>query len=48
MSLLGTAHQINTPFTPTKLSDITMGLIPRIMTAAISNQRLYPNIKVLV
>ena len=42
MGLLGTANQINTPFTATKLSDITTGLIPRIMTAVIGNQKLYP------
>jgi hypothetical protein len=42
MGLLGTPNQINTPFTATSLSQITMGLIPRIMKSAIGNQKLYP------
>jgi RHS repeat-associated protein len=40
--LYGTENQINTSFTATKLSQITMALIPRIMTAAIGNKRVYP------
>jgi len=42
MGLYGTANQINTPFKATQLSQITIGLIPRIMTGAIGNTRLYP------
>ena len=42
MGLLGTQNQINTPFTATKLAQITMGLIPMMMTSAIGNQKLYP------
>lgn len=39
---LGTPNQMNTPFLATKLSQITIELIPRIMTAPIGNTRLYP------
>jgi len=42
LGLLGTANQINTPFTATRLSNITLDLIPRIMTSAIGNTKLYP------
>ena len=42
IGLYGTASQINTPFTATQLSQITMELIPTMMTGGIGNQRLYP------
>jgi RHS repeat-associated protein len=42
MGLLGTFNQINTPFIATNLSDITFGLIPRMMTGIIGNKKLYP------
>jgi RHS repeat-associated protein len=40
--LLGTANQINTPFTATKYSDISTELISRMMRSAIGNKKEYP------
>jgi RHS repeat-associated protein len=41
-NLTGTSSQVNTPLNATKLSQLNMNLIPRMMTGAVGNTRLYP------